>query len=255
MLTRELSRTPLIRSCFRNKVTPEIKLNPNVSSDRSWVYNVAADVSDGEATAETLAIRFANSESERWPPDRLSCVLCRQLVVCSHVAPSPFPPAFGTKQTRTSSRPRSRLRRPARAPSSRPLRRRRRPPLPRAARRPRPPPPPRPLPRRRRRRRRRRRTRRPLLLLLPLLRTRRRRRRLRRRRSEIEWNYEEMREREMRAHAMIRWLRRLQHVILFWSRRRNPALGHDGLAEMQCHPTLPCFCLTVCVFDLCSSAM
>lgn len=39
-------------------------LSPNIGSDRSWVYNVAADVSDGEATAETLAIRFANSESE-----------------------------------------------------------------------------------------------------------------------------------------------------------------------------------------------
>ena len=38
-------------------------LSPNIGSDRSWVYNVAADVSDGEPTAETLAIRFANSES------------------------------------------------------------------------------------------------------------------------------------------------------------------------------------------------
>lgn len=41
----------------------DIKLQPNVGSDRSWVYSVAADVSDGEPTAETLAIRFANSES------------------------------------------------------------------------------------------------------------------------------------------------------------------------------------------------
>ncbi|WFD33632.1 Ran GTPase binding protein Sbp1 [Malassezia cuniculi] len=40
-----------------------IKLQPNVGSDRSWVYNVAADVSDGEPVAETLAIRFANSEN------------------------------------------------------------------------------------------------------------------------------------------------------------------------------------------------
>jgi Ran-binding protein 1 len=41
-----------------------MKLSPNVGSDRSWVYNVAADVADGEPTAETLAIRFANSDSE-----------------------------------------------------------------------------------------------------------------------------------------------------------------------------------------------
>lgn len=41
-----------------------MKLSPNVGSDRSWVYNVAADYAEGEASAETLAIRFGNSESE-----------------------------------------------------------------------------------------------------------------------------------------------------------------------------------------------
>lgn len=40
-----------------------MKLSPNVGSDRSWVWNAAADVSEGEAEAVTLAIRFANSES------------------------------------------------------------------------------------------------------------------------------------------------------------------------------------------------
>lgn len=48
----------------RTLVTPEMKLSPNVGSDRSWVWNVAADVSEGEPEAQTLAIRFANSESE-----------------------------------------------------------------------------------------------------------------------------------------------------------------------------------------------
>jgi Ran-binding protein 1 len=38
-------------------------LSPNVGSDRSWVWNAAADVSEGEPEAQTLAIRFANSES------------------------------------------------------------------------------------------------------------------------------------------------------------------------------------------------
>ena len=40
-----------------------MKLSPNVGSDRSWVWNAAADVSEGEPEACTLAIRFANSES------------------------------------------------------------------------------------------------------------------------------------------------------------------------------------------------
>lgn len=57
-------------------VSSDMKLAPNVGSDRSWVYKCArrsldladsischADVSDGEPKPETLAIRFANSES------------------------------------------------------------------------------------------------------------------------------------------------------------------------------------------------
>lgn len=47
-------------------VTPDMKLSPNVGSDRSWVWNVAADVSEGEPEAQTLAIRFGNSESKQW---------------------------------------------------------------------------------------------------------------------------------------------------------------------------------------------
>jgi Ran-binding protein 1 len=40
-----------------------MKLAPNVGSDRSWVWNAAADVSEGEPEAVTLAIRFANSDN------------------------------------------------------------------------------------------------------------------------------------------------------------------------------------------------
>lgn len=49
-------------------VVPEMKLSPNVGSDRSWVWNAAADVSEGEAEAVTFAIRFANSESKKSQP-------------------------------------------------------------------------------------------------------------------------------------------------------------------------------------------
>jgi RanBP1 domain len=38
-----------------------MELSPNVGSDRSWVWNAAADISEGEPEAQTLAIRFANS--------------------------------------------------------------------------------------------------------------------------------------------------------------------------------------------------
>ena len=53
-------------------VTPEMKLTPNVGSDRSWVWNVAADVSEGLPEAQTLAIRFANSDSMQ-PSLELNC--------------------------------------------------------------------------------------------------------------------------------------------------------------------------------------
>lgn len=38
-------------------------LTPNVGSDRSWVWNVAADYSEDPAEPMTLAIRLANAEN------------------------------------------------------------------------------------------------------------------------------------------------------------------------------------------------
>ncbi|EPZ33893.1 hypothetical protein ROZALSC1DRAFT_30183 [Rozella allomycis CSF55] len=49
--------------CANHYVTDEMELKPNVGSDRSWVWTVAADVSEGVPAAELLAIRLANSES------------------------------------------------------------------------------------------------------------------------------------------------------------------------------------------------
>ncbi|KAK7687404.1 hypothetical protein QCA50_009269 [Cerrena zonata] len=41
----------------------DYELKPNIGSDRSWVYTVTADVSEGEAEAQTLAIRFGSKEN------------------------------------------------------------------------------------------------------------------------------------------------------------------------------------------------
>lgn len=41
-----------------------MRLQPNIGSDRSWVWKVAADYSETPPTSETLAIRFANSDSK-----------------------------------------------------------------------------------------------------------------------------------------------------------------------------------------------
>ncbi|KNZ80047.1 Ran-specific GTPase-activating protein 1 [Termitomyces sp. J132] len=40
-----------------------MKLQPNIGSDRSWVWKVAADYSETPPTSETLAIRLANAEN------------------------------------------------------------------------------------------------------------------------------------------------------------------------------------------------
>lgn len=44
-------------------VSSDMHLQPNIGSDRSWVWKVAADYSESPPTSETLAIRFANAES------------------------------------------------------------------------------------------------------------------------------------------------------------------------------------------------
>ena len=58
-----MRRDKTLKVCANHYIVPEMKLAPNVGSDRSWVWNVAADVSEGEPEAVTLAIRFANSEN------------------------------------------------------------------------------------------------------------------------------------------------------------------------------------------------
>lgn len=59
-----MRRDKTLKVCANHYVVPEMKLSPNVGSDRSWVWNATADVSEGEPEAVTFAIRFANSDSK-----------------------------------------------------------------------------------------------------------------------------------------------------------------------------------------------
>ncbi|CED85455.1 ran-specific gtpase-activating protein [Phaffia rhodozyma] len=58
-----MRRDKTLKVCANHVITTDMTLSPNIGSDRSWVWNVAADVSEGEPTQETLAIRFANAEN------------------------------------------------------------------------------------------------------------------------------------------------------------------------------------------------
>jgi len=58
-----MRRDKTLKVCANHVITNDMKLQPNIGSDRSWVWKVAADYSESPPTAETLAIRFANSEN------------------------------------------------------------------------------------------------------------------------------------------------------------------------------------------------
>ncbi|KAG8895293.1 single stranded nucleic acid binding protein [Tulasnella sp. 403] len=58
-----MRRDKTLKVCANHMITQEMKLQPNIGSDRSWVWKVTADISDGEPKDETLAIRFANSDN------------------------------------------------------------------------------------------------------------------------------------------------------------------------------------------------
>lgn len=58
-----MRRDKTLKICANHYVSPSYELKANIGSDRSWVYSVTADVSEGEAEAATLAIRFGNKEN------------------------------------------------------------------------------------------------------------------------------------------------------------------------------------------------
>jgi len=57
-----MRREKTLKVCANHYVSPGLKLEENVGSDRSWVWTTV-DHSEDTPTKETLAIRFANSEN------------------------------------------------------------------------------------------------------------------------------------------------------------------------------------------------
>jgi len=58
-----MRRDKTLKVCANHMISHEMRLQPNIGSDRSWVWKVVADYSESPPTSETLAIRFANSEN------------------------------------------------------------------------------------------------------------------------------------------------------------------------------------------------
>ncbi|KAJ3723289.1 ran/spi1 binding protein [Lentinula raphanica] len=60
-----MRRDKTLKVCANHSITADMRLQPNIGSDRSWVWKVAADYSESPPTSETLAIRFANSDNAK----------------------------------------------------------------------------------------------------------------------------------------------------------------------------------------------
>ncbi|THH10089.1 hypothetical protein EW145_g1567 [Phellinidium pouzarii] len=58
-----MRRDKTFKVCANHMISSEMRLQPNIGSDRSWVWKVHADYADGVVSSETLAIRFANAEN------------------------------------------------------------------------------------------------------------------------------------------------------------------------------------------------
>lgn len=67
--------------CANHFILPDMVLQVNVSSDRSWVWHCPNDYADGEPKPELLAIRFANSEGK---------VFCKKLISYKLFSPVSF---------------------------------------------------------------------------------------------------------------------------------------------------------------------
>jgi len=58
-----MRRDKTLKVCANHIISSDMRLQPNIGSDRSWVWKVAADYAEHPPSAETLAIRFANSDN------------------------------------------------------------------------------------------------------------------------------------------------------------------------------------------------
>ncbi|RLV91088.1 Ran-specific GTPase-activating protein 1 [Spathaspora sp. JA1] len=58
-----MRRDKTLKICANHLILSDYELKANIGSDRSWVYTVTGDISEGEPEAQTLAIRFGNKEN------------------------------------------------------------------------------------------------------------------------------------------------------------------------------------------------
>jgi len=58
-----MRREKTLKICANHYISPAMKLEENVSSEKSWIWTAFADFADEEPKKETFAIRFQNVEN------------------------------------------------------------------------------------------------------------------------------------------------------------------------------------------------
>ncbi|OTB08059.1 hypothetical protein M426DRAFT_317577 [Hypoxylon sp. CI-4A] len=58
-----MRRDKTLKVCANHYITPEMTIAPMSTSDRAWLWNVGADVSEGEPEAITVSVRVANADN------------------------------------------------------------------------------------------------------------------------------------------------------------------------------------------------
>ncbi|KAH9943397.1 ran/spi1 binding protein [Epithele typhae] len=88
-----MRRDKTLKVCANHAITSDMRLQPNIGSDRSWVYKVAADYAEQPPTAETLAIRFANAENAGQFKEEFEKAQQSNVDLAAAGAPAPEAPA------------------------------------------------------------------------------------------------------------------------------------------------------------------
>ncbi|KAI1099169.1 hypothetical protein F4804DRAFT_93145 [Jackrogersella minutella] len=58
-----MRRDKTLKVCANHYITPDMTIAPMSTSDRAWLWNVGADVSEGEPEAITVSVRVSNAEN------------------------------------------------------------------------------------------------------------------------------------------------------------------------------------------------
>ncbi|KAJ1982845.1 Ran GTPase binding protein Sbp1 [Dimargaris verticillata] len=107
-----MRRDKTFKICANHLVTEDMRLAPNIGSERSWVWNVAADISDGEPQQELLAIRFANADNAQQFKDKFDAARENNSKIKEGQDVTPLPVVAADKDEGAEAKPKEEEKKP-----------------------------------------------------------------------------------------------------------------------------------------------